>query len=651
MHHGDEINVLRAGARIPAKALEPIGVYDGSRCWGVWVPDQRRAEMTSADRKRPLPHMLVSPIHPTKWPIVFHLSLVLNDRRGAMKDAARVLDDMNVNIVFAECSPVGYHHAVWNIVAEAASLAPVLNALAAFYQSESKWREHHESLHSSNAPDWREETLKALGLVMLSFLGHLERNLRDQNAKQIKANADQPVAGFFYTEALGSDHGLTRNNSTREQRPYLIQRPSLPSFSSSSAVPTTSQQDIEVIRSDRTSWLNQEKIKAELDKAFPFSTLIADDLYVEELGERWDYHALEPVRLLRGMQRLAYFWRHGRNVDGPVGFRYDGSKHLLVPDASNAISDGAPNDSGDDPSESLVALPTRAIASFDRVEHYVRLQFLRREEASRLMAIEMQYTSEPQASGRSHRKVGSTPSEPTSRGLLLRMCKGLEGLNLDLRRVSNRIVDYSRAHEKGSVRIVAQVPESPVAELKREVEQVVRDAAARAAGDIGYQIDVTDVTVKGYARTRVFVSMPMGFSRREDIKSVLRKLGDEMGIEPVFSETYREGTTEHVKDDLRECDGFLQLITLRDDERQTLAHSGACKPDVAWLAYEYGLADALNRKPVRVVDDLISDAVFMGTVKIARDVATLRFDTGADRKTLQKDLRLALTQIVRHLSA
>jgi hypothetical protein len=57
----------------------------------------------------------------------------------------------------------------------------------------------------------------------------------------------------------------------------------------------------------------------------------------------------------------------------------------------------------------------------------------------------------------------------------------------------------------------------------------------------------------------------------------------------------------------------------------------------------------LNRRPIRVLDKVISDTVFAQTFKIARDVDALHFDTGSDQDTLRQDLAVALAKVIEHV--
>lgn len=117
------IGVENRGFHIDATALERIGVFHESVCWGVWVPDPRG--MTAEPRQRK--HLLISPIHPSVWPFLLALEIKLRDAPGMMKIAAELLVNSHLNIQFAESAISGHHHATWNVVAEAFDIRAALH--------------------------------------------------------------------------------------------------------------------------------------------------------------------------------------------------------------------------------------------------------------------------------------------------------------------------------------------------------------------------------------------------------------------------------------------------------------------------------------------------------------------------------------------
>ena len=134
MRYGDEVPVLPDGIRVRNKAVEPLGIYHGSRCWGLWVQGQREPERFTrsgpvASQDDQARHLVVSPIHPDYWASVFQLQMKIRDNEGALARALEALKDQDVSILFAECAPSGYRHAC----------SPYPRKFSAFEFREQRW--------------------------------------------------------------------------------------------------------------------------------------------------------------------------------------------------------------------------------------------------------------------------------------------------------------------------------------------------------------------------------------------------------------------------------------------------------------------------------------------------------------------------------
>ena len=113
MLYGDLVTLSPGGVLLGSKAVLPIGIFDRSICWGVWVPDATRPEQ---ERDA---HLVISPLHPRYWPYLLRFELKLKEEMGCMAAAASKLREHGMNILFGESSPSGHHHATWNVVCEA----------------------------------------------------------------------------------------------------------------------------------------------------------------------------------------------------------------------------------------------------------------------------------------------------------------------------------------------------------------------------------------------------------------------------------------------------------------------------------------------------------------------------------------------------
>lgn len=113
MLYGDLVTLSPGGVLLGSKAVLPIGIFDNSICWGVWVQDATRPE------QKHNAHLVISPLHPRYWPYLLRFELKLKEDVGSMAAAASMLCAHKMNIQFGESSPSGHHHATWNVVCQA----------------------------------------------------------------------------------------------------------------------------------------------------------------------------------------------------------------------------------------------------------------------------------------------------------------------------------------------------------------------------------------------------------------------------------------------------------------------------------------------------------------------------------------------------
>jgi len=109
MFHGDIVTLTTAGIVIHEKAVRPLGIFDKSRCWGVWAIDPRAPAQ---------PNLIISPFHPRSWPFLIRLHIKLPNKKGSLAKAADLLAKNDLSILFAECITDGFVNATWHVIAE-----------------------------------------------------------------------------------------------------------------------------------------------------------------------------------------------------------------------------------------------------------------------------------------------------------------------------------------------------------------------------------------------------------------------------------------------------------------------------------------------------------------------------------------------------
>src|ERR1700686_332187 len=113
MIHGDIVTLTSEGIVVQEKALQPLGIFDQSICWGVWAANPHEDQPLYRH-----PNLIISPLHPASWPFLIQLQIILFNRKGALAEACEILKDHNLSILFAECAPTGFTHATLNLIAE-----------------------------------------------------------------------------------------------------------------------------------------------------------------------------------------------------------------------------------------------------------------------------------------------------------------------------------------------------------------------------------------------------------------------------------------------------------------------------------------------------------------------------------------------------
>lgn len=151
MIHSELLHLGKGGIRCSLSALKSISMAEDSRAWGVLLPQATEGEPAAW-------HLVVSAIEPNSWPFLIRLKVVLEQRVGALAEAASVVQQY-ANVLLSECSVAGFDHAIWYAVVE-----PTLS------------REKTEWIERLRAPD-QEERAAAFEELMVE-MAHKAEELR-----------------------------------------------------------------------------------------------------------------------------------------------------------------------------------------------------------------------------------------------------------------------------------------------------------------------------------------------------------------------------------------------------------------------------------------------------------------------------------------
>ena len=201
----------KRGINFEPHELRPLGISEGSSCWGIWVEGRGWEERTRLDTiqaapwtDQQSPHLMVSPLEASAWPRAFTIQILLARRRfSRVEDAAQhdsfygvtdALARFGVNVLFAQTAQVGYDLISFIATCELPRLRELTDGYvlradqAGAVLAATRKQLEHERL----APDVHKERLKkaedaatleraaafqALGGVMIPRLAELEARL------------------------------------------------------------------------------------------------------------------------------------------------------------------------------------------------------------------------------------------------------------------------------------------------------------------------------------------------------------------------------------------------------------------------------------------------------------------------------------------
>jgi hypothetical protein len=591
MYYVDDILIMENGLRIAPKALLPIGIAEGSLCWGLEVvaaPRIHDAKHPSKDKEEQLPHIPISAFYPTNWHILFRVVIEMRNRIGVMAETAEILKAQNFNILSTQCGPAGHNHATWHIIGEALSLkCDVDEALKQVIGDYFK-----PGMSAFDPPNkiFREELTSRVSEKMLRYSIDLEKAIRD--ADKVPRAVGERAHKFLHARFADLNTliyiGTSLSEDIREQSNELLTQP----------VTCNWLQNLAVFR-----------------------------IYSEARQKRAPHQSAAHVATGQGKYRKI----SNVSYDEPISFKYDSATSLLKPVGNE--NEKIYNELIEKYVGGHDQLPIRAIGGFNHREHYVRIVVAERAKRKRQVSIHVPYKL---AFDSENQK-----SQASSIGLLRDVTREVKDSDTNLSYISNTMTEFSKNREEGIISLMGIVKQNSITKgylnkLKSRLNNIDAPNDVLRVGPI----EVVPVSAKG-----IFISTK--FDWMKNVKPAL-KLGIENaaqrhGFVPVWGDPQLNPVSKKESRELAEntinriCTShvFLQIIPAETRARERNDKDN--KNDMQWLVYELGIACGSQLPCAVCIDKNDPDRL----PKVAHGWANFYFDSAKDTEEILKELNQA----------
>ncbi len=541
MFYGDVVSLIGGGVRVTERALHPIGIYDQSKCWGVWVSHFGPATQSPV-------HLVISPFHPVTWPFLLRLQIKLSHTKGAMRKAAHCLAKNDMNILHSQCTPTGFKHATWNVIAEATQIRQA-------FQEEKERLDEDEP--NPRTPEGNTKGFKRARFIANAIARQMLPLARDLEHALLERNKTEEFLSSRIVEGKWELYGYQNaDNIFKEPASWN------PSADTPDDAPKRRQREF-------ASWETQDpKERMESGRA-------QHELqWPQAVSVRW-------------LGNLPFFALYGGGPSAPFSLRYKAETALLELDEREIFENVEFIESG---------VPTIGIASYDTADHYVRITPIPKHELARhIIDIEFTYTI-------------SRPTRPggASRGLLDAICAAIQKEAVDLLCVSNQVLEGSYDHELGRLRFLGRADGAhPGKALQGTLNALKISGLSRSEQDRGTlssdsNFRVGRVSIRPACIRRLFVSMRFGHVRQQLIGGMISDVARDQGFEAQIVQEFALRATETIVGGIRASDAFLQVLMFSESERPESA-------SFRWLDFEYGVAVGLHLPAMRLVDVVQQD--------------------------------------------
>lgn len=638
MRHGDELEVLHEGIRVFPKSVEPLGIEDGTRCWGLWVRSQRKKMSHSPSTQ----HLVISPIHPDYWTSVFHLKLKLADELGSLDKATGLLSDLGVNILFSDCAPSGYRQATFTAICENEGIRNIAKNILKIENGGFSPSSLFKDAESVTGGDFLERQFQEIGAALLVNLAVIYAKIRIAENELFEAwrsgsASERPFLHYRAIETgpqpwyvpLAAIESIADAIAAEQEIPIWAGR--VPSMSSPEI-----RKVFEKFRAVATTRIHSLEGGAKLLTQEALEALAAGsgvgDFIQANLRSLWRSQRVEPVSL-RGLLTLAYqrVWSDLPQIE----FSYNKRAALLEFD--NNSRDDFFNKLDTTSADAKLWPPSPAIASLHRHDRFIRLRFLEHKVGSRLISVGLKFHS-PRAVA-----AGPSPSPNCSvtKGLLHAVVHTLAVKEVNLLRLRSQALDFDAEFENGTFQMVGLLPgEGDLLQQSLELEKLVR----QEVGSFNDRIELRDLKIRPLLRRQLFLSMPQNATRRENIIEIVEEVAALYGFQVTQAMTGHENVTDEVLVKIKSATAMLQIIVLPESSKHKYK---SAIPDFQWLWAEYGMALIRPLPTKRIKDDNIPDSALEHVnPRLNQDKPIGRFSTNSDlRKTLRPQIEEFLRTI------
>jgi hypothetical protein len=569
MRHGDELEIVPQGIRLPQKTVEPLGIVDGSRCWGRWVRGQRK------DSTGEVSHLAISPVHPIFWASVFHLEMRLDEHPGSLERATELLSELGVNLLFSDGALSGYRQATFTAVCElqrARQRAREILKIKEFPPSPL-----FDEADSVAFERVRERRFQEIGASLLLHLADLHARIRvHENGmferwKRDRATDQRP---FLHSRAVetGSQPWYLPHSVVEAIAEYISVGVDVPVGDPRSAEEV--QELAKTFRALQSVLATREHSRLE---GAPLRTQEALEASAYEgdlaaftrhyLHTLWHNHWVEPVSL-RGLLTLAYqrVWSDDRPE---IVFQYDARQNLLrFKDADDKVAFF-------DKCRFKVTRhePGLGIASIHKHDRFIRLRVLRPSESRRLVTARVNY----------------------------RVLGGEENLLHSESTTSQSIVHDSRT-EKGRIKLVGFLPstsdQSDARALDVNLEARMKEFRRSHPDPVCTVESWVDPYLRG--KRKLFLSIPQNARRIDEIVAEVEAVALRHRFVVVQSRTQAGEVTSEVVQRVQGCDAMVQVYVPRQQPNRP-ANS------FDWLVAEYALARGRQMPILRLREKTVAD--------------------------------------------